>query len=64
MYIKSQNKWWCGYKQQPYVVLDDGDPGMECLRHHLKLWLDKWGITGENKGGNRALNYDFFVITS
>jgi hypothetical protein len=44
------------------VILDDLDS--DCLAHYLKIWADKWGATGEIKGGTVALNYDTFIVTS
>lgn len=30
----------------------------------MKIWADKWGATGEYKGGTVALDYDKFIVTS
>ena len=63
-YLKSQNKWWCGYVDQKSVILDDFDKGGACLGHYLKIWTDRYACTGETKGGQIPLNYDKFIITS
>ena len=34
------------------------------LGHHLKLWSDKWGSTGEVKGGLTPLLHSRFIVTS
>jgi len=62
VYIKAQNKWWDGYHGQKTVVLDDLDS--DCLSHYLKIWADKWAARGEIKGGQVALNYEHFIVTS
>lgn len=62
IYIKAQNKWWDGYKGQKIVILDDLDT--DCLAHYLKIWADKWGATGEIKGGTVGLVYEKFIVTS
>lgn len=62
-YLKAQNKWWDDYKGQETAILDDYDCG-KALGHHLKIWADKWGCTGEVKGGTVALMHKAFVITS
>lgn len=64
LYLKSQNKWWDGYKGQPAVLLDDFDKKGECLSHYLKIWPDLWACTGEAKGSIIPLNYRWFYITS
>lgn len=34
------------------------------MAHYLKIWADKWGATGEIKGGTVGLTYDKFIVTS
>lgn len=34
------------------------------LSHLLKLWADKYAVTGETKGGHIPLHYKNFVVTS
>ena len=62
LYLKAQNKWWCGYAGEKYVLLDDFD--CKILGHYLKIWADKWACTGEVKGGKVNLRHEKFVITS
>ena len=52
-YVKSQNKWWDGYKGESIVILDDFDS--KELGHLLKIWADKWDCNGEIKGGTIPL---------
>lgn len=64
-YMKAQNKWFCGYKGEETIVLDDLDyAGGQTLGHYLKIWGDKWPCTGEVKGGTIPLNHHRFIITS
>lgn len=62
LYVKSQNKWWDGYRGARSVLLDDLDSPQ--LGHLLKIWLDKWAAFGELKGGTVALQHNTFYITS
>lgn len=64
VYVKAQNKWFDGYTGQSFILLDDFDDGGSCLGHYLKIWTDKWGCSGEVKGGNVSLMHNSFVITS
>ncbi len=63
-YNKAQNKWFDGYERQPTILLEDLDLTGACLGHHLKLWSDKWPVTGEVKGGHVNLVHTRFIITS
>ena len=63
-YLKAQSKWFDGYDYQKVILLEDLDKGAECLGHHIKLWADKWPVTGESKGGTLNLNHRLFVVTS
>jgi len=36
----------------------------DCLSHLLKIWSDRYKISGEIKGGKVALNYSVFIVTS
>jgi len=65
IFVKSMNKWWCGYNGQEVVLLDDFEKTAgPLLGHYIKLWTDKWECTGETKGGNICLNHKKFIITS
>lgn len=62
LYLKAQNKWWDGYQGEAAVLIDDLDS--DCLSHYLKIWADRYGCTGEVKGGHTPLVYDEFIVTS
>ena len=63
-FVKGQNKWWDGFNGEKFVLIDDFDKNGRVLGHHIKIWADKWGCTGEIKGGTVPLIYDKFIITS
>lgn len=35
----------------------------DALAHYLKLWSDKYAVTGEIKGGTTKLSHKWFVVT-
>jgi hypothetical protein len=63
-YYKHCNKWWDGYTGQEYVLIDDFGLKHDVLAHHLKLWGDRYGTSGEIKGGMIALRHQLLVVTS
>lgn len=64
-YIKNLNKWFDGYLDQQYVIMDDLDPeAADRLTSHLKIWCDHYAFTAETKGGSRFIRPKWFVITS
>jgi len=51
-YAKEKNKWWCNYRGQDTVVIEEADPkNMEHLADRLKVWADRYPFPGEIKGG-------------
>lgn len=63
-YLKQCNKWWDGYRGQPYVIIDDLDKGHACLAHYLKIWMDEYAFSGEIKGGAISLRPAVICVTS
>lgn len=64
-YPKLLNKWWDGYRGEPYVVLDDPDADhAKWLPSHLKIWADAHGFIAEAKGSAVAPVYRLFIVTA
>jgi len=62
MYVKAQNRWWCGYQNEKNVLMDDFD--CKVMGHLLKLWADKYAFMAEVKGSSRLIRPEKLIITS
>lgn len=50
-YQKDTNKWWCGYRDQTVVAIEEWSPKNECTGAQLKIWADRYPFSGQIKGG-------------
>lgn len=67
VYVKNCNKWWDGYDNQDYVLIDDAGESIKVMASHIKNWADRYPITAEVKGGTRRINtadYKLFVTSN
>lgn len=65
LYVKNANKWFTGYVNQDYVLIEDVDPKtMEHSAHFYKLWFDRYPIPVETKGGETMIRPIKFIVTS
>lgn len=62
-YKQPGNKWWCGYKQQDVVVIDDFRDCKElCFSYWLRLF-DRYPCLVEYKGGSVEFNSKKIIVT-
>jgi hypothetical protein len=57
-----RTKWWCGYRDQQNVVIDEFRGGIDIA--HMLRWLDRYPVTVETKGSSRPLVARTIWITS
>jgi len=57
-----RTKWWCGYRSQTNIVIDEFRGTVDVS--HLLRWLDRYPVIVEIKGGARPLAATTFWITS
>lgn len=57
-----RTKFWCGYRGEEYVVIDEFRGGIDIS--HLLRWLDRYPVRVEIKGASVPLCARVFYITS
>lgn len=55
-----RSKFWCGYRGQRHVVLDEFRGGIDVS--HLLRWLDRYPVIVEVKGGAQPLLVCWYII--
>lgn len=64
-YAKLANKWFDGYTDEPYIIIDDIGPDQaKTLAYHLKIWGDRYPFIAESKNWSRTIAPRGFIITS
>lgn len=65
LYRKGRNRWWDGYTNQKFVIMEDADPdNMQHMGGYVKDWMDRAPFKAEVKCGNAYPDYDWFIVTS
>ena len=63
-YLKGCNKWWDGYRNQKYVIIDDFDKGHSVLSHYIKIWSDRYAFLAESNGSAMNIRPRHVIVTS
>ncbi len=64
-YDKPLNKWWDGYRDQPYVILDDVGPDQgQWIGTLMKRWTDHYPFPAEQKGTTVQIRPKNIIVTS
>lgn len=64
VYLKAANKWFDGYNDQDYILIEDLDPSHAWMANHLKCWMDVYPFSAEIKGGVMQIRPKGIIITS
>ncbi len=64
-YDKPLNKWWDGYRGEPYVILDDVGPDQgKWIGTLMKRWTDHYPFPAEQKGTTLQIRPKNIIVTS
>ena len=64
-YVKnSETKWFCGYKDEETIIIDDFDIRNKDMVRMLKIMGDKYPFNAEIKGGSMLIRPKRIVVTS
>lgn len=63
-HLKPINKWFDGYRNQDWILLDEWSPDHKMLATHLKTWADHWPFAAEIKGSTITIRPKGIVVTS
>jgi len=57
-----RSKWWCGYRDQVNVIIDEFRGGIDIS--HILRWTDRYPVSVETKGSSKPLLASKIWITS
>jgi len=60
----ADNKWWCGYKEEKDVIVEDFDPMDKHMGRFFKVWIDRYAFRAQFKGGGKVIRPDRLCVTS
>lgn len=64
-YLKdSQTKWWCGYRHEDVVIIDEFEQTASFMGHLLKLAGDVRAFKAESKGSSKLIRPKHVIVTS
>ncbi len=64
-YIKAPNKWFCGYADEPNVIVEDIEPKHAfSISWFLKIWGDIRPFTAQVKGSSMFIRPKRIIVTS
>jgi len=63
-YQKLKNKWWCDYKNEKVVIMQEFGRVHSKLSEHVKEWADHYPFRAEFKTGGGVYNFKVLIITS
>jgi len=63
-YLKNINKWWDGYGNQEYVIIEEWSPEADKTIQSLKKWCDRYSFNAEVKGGQITIRPKTIIVTS
>lgn len=63
-YLKNINKWWDGYRDEPFVIVEEWSPEADRTIQAMKKWADKYSFNAEIKGGQITIRPKVIIVTS
>lgn len=63
-YPKALNKWWDAYRGEDCVIIDDLEADNMNMKHHLKIWSDRYAFIAQVKGSSMKIRPKHVVVTS
>lgn len=64
-YPKNISKWWCGYRGEDVVYIEEWPLGLnDIMIHHMKKWVDRYKFLAEIKGGSMIIRPKKVIVLS